>query len=250
MRKTYIIIAILLSGCDSGSIRNGATLTPETVRAYMSNSCSVPPGPKSYSAYDFYVAGIGAARLQCDNYMLALINANRDSRFASSSIATASSQTALILAATASNATKPIAVIAAASEFVRQIISGYSNEYAFASFAQEIYPQLHTIMNAYLADSRTIQVVSRIKADPYSTASYCIATDIVRTFASNCSPVNIDSNVRAAISSAKPSETSPGVTGKDTPQEDTQQRSLRLPHRPSSSGASQSLALPTYTLGR
>ncbi|RVU12457.1 hypothetical protein EOS93_07260 [Rhizobium sp. RMa-01] len=231
---------MLLSGCDTNTIRNGPNLTPVTVRTYMDEACRVPSGTKSYSAYDFYVAGIGAARLQCDNYMLSLINANRDSRFAASAIASANAQTALILAATMSNATKPLAVVAATSEFVRQIIIGYGNEYAFASFAQEIYPQTRSLMNAYLADSRTIQVVARIQADPNSIASYCIAADLVRTFASNCSPLNIDSNVRRAISSATPTEVDQGS------EEDAQARSLPLPGRPHAS----SLALPTLTLGR
>ena len=243
MKIILLAAAVFLSGCSADMLKNGATVTPATVRAYMKNSCSVPDGSRSYSAYDFYVAGIGAARLQCDNYMLALMNTNRDSRFAGSSIATANSQAALILAATMSNATKPVAVIAAASEFVRQIISGYNNEYAFASFAQEIYPQLRAMMNAYLADTRTLQVVERIKGDPYSTASYCIATDVVRTFASYCSPVNIDSNVRSAISAAKPTE-----TGTDTGQSANQARSLQLPRRPSA--GSTSLALPTYKLSQ
>lgn len=251
MRKIIAIACVLLSACNTSSLRNGPVLTSNEVRTYMTQSCRVPQG-QEYSAYDFYVAGVGAARLQCDSYMLALVNANRDARFAANSIATANSQTALILAATTVDPVSSIAVIAAASEFVRQIILGYGNEYAFAAFAQEIYPQLQNLMTSYLENPSTVDLIDEIERDRYSLASYCKASNLVRTFASICSPVSIDSNVRSAISTAKAQEV--GTTPASAPSQPRAAKATRsfIEPPPSSSPrrrSSNPLALPMYKLG-
>ena len=239
MRLCIVVcVSLLAAGCSPSTVRNGRPVTPQIVRNYMADQCQ--PSER-YTAYDFLVAGVGAANEQCEIYLTQLMNVNRDSRFLTDLIATGNSQTAVVLNQVYSDPKIVVTVVAAATEFVRSIITGYAKEYAFSDFAREVYPKVKELMSAHLADPNTGAIIEQIRSAPRdSPAGYCMAADVVKTLASYCSPLYIDSSIRKAISSA-PVNSAPPPSGQARSFSPSATRSF-VPRSPV-------LSQPVYTLG-
>src|SRR5262249_49983149 len=135
---------------------------------------------------------------QCDTFFNNVILLQKDARYASSSIATANTQTALILAAVESSATS-IAIVAAASELVRRLIDGYAAEYAFAPYAVEVRRIVFEAMTKYRNDHETDVAVTSLASAPTAGDAFCRANNIVRNYAKLCTISGVEAFARQAI---------------------------------------------------
>src|SRR5215475_9499870 len=117
-----VAVILVLSGCTGANVRRAVVVDPEGVRSYAA-TCSAPVSELSPEGYVY--AGWDFVDEQCSTFFDNVILLAKDSAFASSSIATANSQTAVILRAVEASSTS-IAIVAAGSEFARQLINGFA----------------------------------------------------------------------------------------------------------------------------
>src|SRR3954468_14325258 len=124
MRRPIVVLLafLLVSGCGPRSGGRGVSVRPSEVHAFAS-ACAVPVQELSPAGYTF--AGFDFVDEQCGIFFDGVIELAKDSRFASSSIATANTQAALVMAAVDA-AKNSIAMVAAGSELARRLIDGYA----------------------------------------------------------------------------------------------------------------------------
>jgi hypothetical protein len=125
-------IIVVVAGCTH--IQEPVVVTPQYVHAYA-NQCSAAP-ENNLTPVGYVVAGLDAVDEQCITFFDGIVQLQKDARYASSSVATANAQTAVVLGLVKASA-GTIGVIAAGSELARKLIEGYAAEYAFSPYALE-----------------------------------------------------------------------------------------------------------------
>jgi hypothetical protein len=240
-----ILLAALVSGRQFGSGR-GVSVKPSEVHAFA-GVCSAPVPDLTPTGYT--IAGFDFVDEQCGVFFDGIVELAKNSRYASSSIATANTQAALIMAAVDA-ATKSIAIVAASSELARKLIDGYAAEYAFSPYALEVRQLVVDALSAYRADSKTDEAVRVLQALPPGDA-FCLANNIVRNYAKICTIANVEALARQAVANSK--------IGKSDPPAANPQRtfapaaaSRAMPRATADQLTSfrRGLALPNYTAGK
>ncbi len=130
-RLSAFIVALLAAGCSSHN--EAATVTPESVHAYA-NVCSAEP--PYVTPIGFVYAGFDFVDQQCITFFDGIVELQKKARYASSSVATANAQAAVIMGLVKASA-GAIGIVAAGSEVTRKLIEGYAAEFAFAPYALE-----------------------------------------------------------------------------------------------------------------
>src|SRR5438876_649663 len=152
MRRTVITLLAchLVSGCGPNG-RHSVSVTPAAVHAFA-GACAVPVPDLSPTGYA--LAGFDFVDEQCGVFFDGIVELEKNSRFASGSIATANAQAATIMAAV-DVASKSIGIVAASSELARKLIDGYAAEYSFSPYALEVRQLVVDALNGYRIDSKT-----------------------------------------------------------------------------------------------
>lgn len=204
-RPIIILLASLVSGCNLNSGWRGVSAKPSEVHAFA-GVCSAPVPDLSPTGYT--IAGFDFVDEQCGVFFDGIVELAKNSRYASSSIATANTQAALIMAAV-DVAAKSIAIVAASSELARKLIDGYAAEYAFSPYALEVRQLVVDALSAYRADSKTDVAIKALQTFPSSGDAYCLANNIVRNYAKICSVSNVEALARQAVANSKVSKSDP-----------------------------------------
>ena len=198
MRFMYALAGVMfLSGCTTSNVRYGAVVEPTTLQSYAAVCSAVPPFDLTAAGY--VQAGWDFVDEQCDTFFNNVILLQKDARYASSSIATANTQTAVILRAVESSATS-IAIVAAGSELVRKLIDGFAAEYAFAPYALEVRRLVFDAMSKYRRDTE-VDVIALASAQSRGDA-FCRANNIVRNYAKLCTISGVEAFARQAIANS------------------------------------------------
>lgn len=255
MRRPIILIllATFVSGCNLGNSGRGVSVKPAEVHAFA-GVCSAPvPGltPAGYT-----IAGFDFVDEQCGIFFDGIVELAKNSRYASSSIATANTQAALIMAAV-DTATKSIAIVAASSELARKLIDGYAAEYAFSPYALEVRQLVVDALSAYRANSDTDAAFNRLQTMPPGDA-FCFANNIVRNYAKICTIANVEALARQAVANSKIGKSdspvtgnAPRLAGRFTPLSGTVGgRALPRATADDLANFRRGLALPNYTAGK
>jgi hypothetical protein len=246
-----ILLATFVSGCILGNSGRGVSVKPAEVHAFA-DVCSAPvPGltPTGYT-----IAGFDFVDEQCGVFFDGIVELAKNSRYASSSIATANTQAALIMAAV-DTATKSIAIVAASSELARKLIDGYAAEYAFSPYALEVRQLVVDALTAYRANIDTNAAVDKLQTMPPGDG-FCFANNIVRNYAKICTIANVEALARQAVANSKigksdspAASNAPRVAGRFVP---AAAGGRALPRATADDLANfrRGLALPNYTAGR
>jgi hypothetical protein len=225
------LLASLVTGCGFGNSPRGVSARPAEVHAFA-GVCSAPVPDLTPTGYT--IAGFDFVDEQCGIFFDGIVELAKNSRFASSSIATANTQAALIMAAV-DTATKSIAIVAASSELARRLIDGYAAEYAFSPYALEVRQLVVDALTAYRADSKTDAAVRTLQSLPSGDA-FCLANNIVRNYAKICTIANVEALARQAVANSKIAKSEPPAGG-----------NRMVGHFVPSAGVATSRALPRAT---
>ncbi|TKD47536.1 MAG: hypothetical protein E5W98_06380 [Mesorhizobium sp.] len=201
LKSTLAFVAVAMaalttSGCNSANVRSGVNFSSNEMRTYA-NACAVPP--HGLSPIGYVSAGVDLVDSKCDEFFDSLIRLENDASFARSGIATANTQTAVILGALKSSATT-IAIIAAASQLATSLIEGYTKVYAFAPYAVEVRRLVVETMQKYRSSEEFAGAVSALVTLPTNSDAFCTAQNIVRNYAKVCTITGIEDLARQAIS--------------------------------------------------
>ncbi|WP_315838356.1 hypothetical protein [Bradyrhizobium prioriisuperbiae] len=248
MRRSIILflLAVLVSGCRFGDSGRGVSAKPSEVHAFA-GVCSAPVPDLTPTGYT--IAGFDFVDEQCGVFFDGIVELAKNSRYASSSIATANTQAALIMAAVDA-ATKSIAIVAASSELARKLIDGYAAEYAFSPYALEVRQLVVDALSAYRADSKTDEAVRTLQALPPGDA-FCLANNIVRNYAKICTIANVEALARQAVANSKIGKSdSPAANPQRTFSPAAASRALPRATAEQLTSFRRGLALPNYTAGK
>jgi hypothetical protein len=221
---------------------------PAVVSDYV-DFCTAPN--KNYTPIGYIVGGFDYVDGQCDLFFDGIIKVGKDARYLSSSIATANSQTALILAAVQSSA-KAIAIVAAGTELARKLIDSFAEDYTFAPYATEVQRLVNVAKSDYRKNPDVLNVISTVQTFYVSNRpgeAYCLAQNVVRAYARICSISGVEAMARQAIGTApvKPSGGA-GNAPKSTPNAGLESTlPPRATHRLATPGLG--LSLPNYEAG-
>ena len=193
-----IVVAFILAGCTAQNVRQAAIVDPIAIQSYAA-ICSAEVSGLSPQGYVY--AGMDFVDQQCTTFFDNVILLQKDARYASSSVATANTQTALILAAVEASA-KSIAIVAASSELIRRLIDGFASEYAFAPYAVEVRKLVFDTLTAYRMSPETDDAIAALRTANTMSDAQCIATNIVRNYAKICSISGVEALARQAISNS------------------------------------------------
>jgi hypothetical protein len=231
---TLGIVACFLTACVGSGLRQSVTATPDGVRDYA-QLCAKPIPELTPAGYIY--AGFDLVDEQCGIFFDNLTNLARDTRYTSTSIATANAQAAAILGVVEASA-KSIAIVAAGTELARRLVDNYAEVYAFAPYAVEIRRLVDTAFSAYRDDAQVNSAIARLETGSNTGDSLCLAHNIVRNYAKICSIANLDAlarqaigtaNVREAGASARPSISTP-LRAPTSREAVTFRRTLSLPN--------------------
>jgi hypothetical protein len=206
-RLIVIALAAILSGCVFSKASRSVSVQPADVHAFAA-VCSAPVPGLSPSGYTY--AGFDFVDEQCGIFFDGIVELSKNSRFASSSIATANSQAATIMAAV-DVASKAIGIVAAGSELARKVIDGYAAEYAFAPYALEVRQLALNAMTAYRNAGETDRAISALAAAPTEADAYCLANNVVRNYAKICAIANVEALARQAVANSKITKSQPSA---------------------------------------
>ena len=246
MRFISIIVAtLILTGCGLSNVRHAAVVDPVGIQSYAA-VCSVEVPGLTPEGYVF--AGWDFVDEQCGTFFDNVILLQKDTRYASSAIATANTQTALILAAVEASA-KSIAIVAASSEFVRRLIDNFATEYAFAPYAVEVRQLVIDALMDYRVNADTMGAIAAMDSSRTIGDAQCLANNIVRNYAKICTISGVEALARQAIAN---SQVGPSSDPNTRARRGGRGRSLAiLPRSTAAERASfrGSLALPNYVAG-
>jgi hypothetical protein len=193
-RIITLTLAAMLSACVPGTVRHTVVPTPAAIHSYAA-ACSAPVPGLTPGGYVF--AGFDFVDEHCGIFFDGVIELAKDARYASSSIATANTQAALIMTAVNASLTA-IAVVAAGSEMARKLIDGYAEVYAFSPYAVEVRRLAFEAMEAYRATPEVAEAIAALRMD-LSGDAWCIAHNVVRNYAKICSISGVEALARQAV---------------------------------------------------
>jgi hypothetical protein len=249
-RSIIILLTLLVSGC--GNSPRGVSVKPSEVHAFAA-VCSVPVS--NLSPIGYTLAGFDFVDEQCGVFFDGIIELAKDTRYASSSIATANTQAALIMAAVHAAASS-IAIVAASSELARKLIDGYAVEYAFSPYALEVRQLVVDALAAYRGDVKTDEAIRSLETLPGGGDAYCLANNIVRNYAKICSVANVEALARQAVANSKISRSNAPLTDgalrvavRGQPSIASSPRSFRRATPEELTQFRRGVALPNYTAG-
>lgn len=246
-----VVLATFVSGCNLGSGGRGVSVKPAEVHAFAGVCSAEVPG---LTPFGYTMAGFDFVDEQCGIFFDGIVELTKNSRYASSSIATANTQAALIMAAV-DTATKSIAIVAASSELARKLIDGYAAEYAFSPYALEVRQLVVDALTAYRANKDTDAAIDRLQTVPLGDG-FCLANNIVRNYAKICTIANVEALARQAVANSKIGKSDSPAAGNATRMAGrfvpaaASGRALPRATSEEMTNFRRGLALPNYTAGR
>ncbi|MGJ5175260.1 hypothetical protein ACQR16_10195 [Bradyrhizobium oligotrophicum] len=250
LRPIFVLSAVLVSGCGLGNGSHGVSVKPSEVHAFA-GVCSAPVADLTPMGYT--LAGFDFVDEQCGVFFDGIIELSKDSRYASSSIATANTQAALIMAAV-NTAASSLAIVAAGSELARRLIDGYAAEYAFSPYALEVRQLVVDALSAYRADAKTDAAITALETMSVPGDAYCLANNIVRNYAKICSVANVEALARQAVANSRIGKAdgppAAGAVRASTRLQPFATRSARRATAEESANFRRGLSLPNYTAGK
>jgi len=242
---SIIVMTLILTGCGWSNVRHAAVVDPVGIQSYAA-VCSVEVPGLTPEGYVF--AGWDFVDEQCGTFFDNVILLQKDTRYASSAIATANTQTALILAAVEASA-KSIAIVAASSEFVRRLIDNFATEYAFAPYAVEVRQLVIDALSRYRISDATTGALGEMRSARTIGDAQCLANNIVRNYAKICTISGVEALARQAIANSQIHQSPGPGAGGGGGQRSLVGRSFRRATAAESISFRRSLALPNFVAG-
>jgi hypothetical protein len=235
-RSVSALALAALAGCTS-VYNQPARITPQIVQSYAA-ICAKPGAQLTPAGY--VAAGIGLVDRECTAFFDNIVLLQKSSRYASKSMTTIGTQTAIILEALEQSATT-LAIVAAASEVVVKLIDGFAAEYAFSPYAANVRGIVFSAMEQYKTTPTFMNAMVTLEFRESSPDAYCFAQSMIQNYAKICTIASIEAFAQQAITKSGAERVLP---------KDTAATHLAATFAtPSSGGLYQALQMPNFEAG-